>query len=314
MNIGGFGGKAGELKKAKDMAMILLQYYQLLASQLGVQSYPSVRNALAKLRFESEAASTAEEALSAILYYGGLVYETIMSEAKDFYLKEIATLISSDPKVKNFRGVTEIVIRKSVNSDKVEVEDKEGVLSKETVMRIEENPLFHRFISPFRIEISDGKAVVINEDYLRQKVENLRMELYSLKTRLETIASLAGFAPLEGEGITVKIYDAKKKEGEANIIHDSDLRDIVNELFAAGALGVQIGSERIVTHTSIRCVGPVILVNHRPIAVDPVVVKAVGDPEVLSSALKLIEKSLELFGVRIEISKEEKVRLVGYRN
>lgn len=314
MSTEGFGGKIGELKKAKGMAMILLQYYQLLASQLGVQNYPSVRSALAKLRFESESASTAEETLSAILYHGGLVYETIMSEAKNFHLNEIINLLSSDPKIKNFKGDTEIVIKRSPSGDKVIVEDRDGILSQELILRIEENPLFHRVVSPFRIEISDGKVTLLNEDYLKQKVEALRVELYSLKTRLETIASLAGFAPLEGEGITIKIYDAKKREGESSIIHDSDLRDVVNELFAAGALGVQIGNERVVTHTSIRCVGPIILVNHRPVPVDPVVVRAVGDPEVLISALKLIEKSLGLFGIKIEVTKEERIRLVGYRN
>ncbi|KUK14539.1 MAG: hypothetical protein XD52_0173 [bacterium 42_11] len=314
MDIGEFSSRVGELKKAKGMAIILLQYYELLANQFGVQHYPSVRSALAKFRFESESALTAEETLSAVLYYGSLVYETIMREARNYHLNEILKIISSDPNVKNFKGTAEIVIQGTGSGNKVLLEDEKKLLSMESVRKIEENPFFRGAYSSLRIEIDNGNPIIVNEDLLMQKINKLKAELATLRNRLETIASLAGFAPLEGEGIIIRIYDAEKKEGESNIIHDSDLRDVVNELFAAGALGVQIGQERVVTHTSIRCVGPVILVNHRPIPVDPVVIRAVGDPEVLASALELIERSLGLFGIRIEVKKEERVRLVGYRN
>lgn len=313
MDIGGLGGRAAELKKAKGMALILLQYYQLLAKQLGVINHPLVRSAFAKFRFETESAGTAEETTSAILRYGNLVYDTVLKEAKELHLNEIVNLIALEPKVKGFKGITEIVIRRASDGDKVEVEDREGLLSQDTISRIEDILFFRYVSSAFRIEISDGKIAVLTEELLKQRMDSMRMELSNLKNRLEVLSSLAGMAPLEGEGIIVRVYDAKKKEGENYIIHDSDLRDIVNELFAAGALGVQIGGERLVVQSSIRCVGPIILVNHRPIPVDPVVIRAVGDPEVLSSALKLIERSLSLFGIRIEVERSEKLRLVGYR-
>jgi len=314
IDIGGLGGRAAELKKAKGMAVILLQYYQLLANQLGVSNYPSVRSALARLRFETESSSTAEETIGALLHHGSLVYDAILNEAKNHHLREVVNLIASDSKVRVFDGVAEIVIRRAEDGSRVEVEAPRGLLSGETISKIEEIPLFRQISSTFRFEVSQGKVVVLTEDMLKSRLDSLKGEVMSLKSRLDTLASLAGFAPLEGEGIILKVYDAKKKEGEAHIIHDSDLRDIVNELFAAGALGIQVGGERLVVQSSIRCVGPVILVNHRPIPVDPVIIKAVGNPEVLSSALRLIEKSLEFFGIRIEVEKSEKVSLVGYRD
>jgi len=308
-----FGGEAVELKKAKGMAVILLEYYEHLAGQLGVSKSPLVRNALAEFRFETESAPTAQETMSAILYYGQLLHETIVKESRRRQEKEVLKIISSDPGVKDFVGRAEVVIRRS-RDGKIEVVDQSGVLSSKTVSMLKEDPILQNLSSEMRIEISNGKISFLTLDLLEQRLRKLKAEALSLKARLEALESLAGFAPLEGEGVVIKVYDARKEEGESYIIHDSDLRDIVNELFAAGAIGIQIGGERLIVNSSIRCVGPVILVNHRPIAVDPVVIKAVGNPDVLASALKLIEQSLKLFDIKLEVKKEKRVRLVAYRD
>ena len=307
------GGEAAELKKAKGMAVILLEYYELLANQLGVSKAPLVRNALAEFRFETESAPTAQETMSAILYYGRFLHETIVKESRRRQEKEVLRIISLDPGVRDFRDRAEIVIKRS-RDGKITVFDAEGVLTSKTISAIKENPILQGLSSEIRIEIDNGKVSVLTMDLLETRLRKLRTEALSLKARLEALESLAGFAPLEGEGVIIKVYDARKEEGESYIIHDSDLRDIVNELFAAGAVGIQIGGERLIVNSSIRCVGPVILVNHRPIAVDPVVIKAVGNSDVLASALKLIEQSLKLFDIKLEVKKKKRVRLVAYRD
>ncbi len=308
-----FSGDVAELKKAKGMAVILLEYYEHLADQLGVSKSPLVRNALAEFRFETESAPTAQETMSAILYYGQLLHEAIVKESRRRQEKEVLKIISSDPGVKDFMGRSEVVIRRSKDG-KIEVLDQSGILSSKTISALKEDPLLQSLSSEMRIEISNGKVSFLTLDMLEQRLKELKAEAFSLKARLEALESLAGFAPLEGEGVIIRVYDARKEEGESYIIHDSDLRDIVNELFAAGAIGIQIGGERLIVNSSIRCVGPVILVNHRPIAVDPVVIKAVGNPDILASALKLIEQSLKLFDIKLEVKKEKRVRLVAYRD
>ena len=77
-------------------------------------------------------------------------------------------------------------------------------------------------------------------------------------------------------------------------------RDIVNLLFWSGAKGVEVGGKRIIAQSSIRCAGPVLLVNHLPVAVNPVVIRAVGDSDVPVSYTHLAVLTLlvaALFGV-----------------
>lgn len=79
-----------------------------------------------------------------------------------------------------------------------------------------------------------------------------------------------------------------KKEGLADteaILHNTDVLAILNELNKGGAEAVSINSQRIVSATAIRCVGPVILVNGVREA-SPFTIKAIGDPKNLEQTLK----------------------------
>ena len=60
-----------------------------------------------------------------------------------------------------------------------------------------------------------------------------------------------------------------------------------------------------------RCAGPVVLVNQRPIVVNPVVVKAVGDPEALEQAVQEIADRFALLGKRLEVLRTESVSLAA---
>jgi uncharacterized protein YlxW (UPF0749 family) len=78
-------------------------------------------------------------------------------------------------------------------------------------------------------------------------------------------------------------------------------------------LGASVGDQRIVTTSSIRCIGPVILVNYEPIAVDPVIINVVGDSEKLASGLEVIKNTLEAVkGISIEIEFQESITLPAY--
>ena len=91
------------------------------------------------------------------------------------------------------------------------------------------------------------------------------------------------------------------------------VRDILNELNAAGSLGIAVGGERVTAQTAIRCAGPVILVNQRPIAVNPVVIEAVGDANVLASSMSLVRATLlATKGVKLEVDKLDNLTLPAY--
>lgn len=110
-----------------------------------------------------------------------------------------------------------------------------------------------------------------------------------LNQSLQESKMLAGLTEVIGSGITLTLKDNDKPidaPPEALIVHDVDVLRVVNELFAAGAEAIAVNGHRVVSGTSFRCVGPVILVDSVPIA-SPVVIKAIGDPETLVGAMNL---------------------------
>ena len=71
-----------------------------------------------------------------------------------------------------------------------------------------------------------------------------------------------------------------------NLIHDTDINQVVNELRAAGAEAIAVNTQRLVATSAVRTAGPTVLVNNRPEAA-PFVIKAIGDPKTLAGALNI---------------------------
>lgn len=115
----------------------------------------------------------------------------------------------------------------------------------------------------------------------------------ALHTELNDTRFLAGLTSVSGPGVIVTLKDspnppknAPAEEIEQYMIHDYDIRNIVNELKAAGAETVAVNDQRVIATTAIRCVGPAIQVNGIPVN-SPFVIRATGEPNVLETGLKL---------------------------
>lgn len=115
----------------------------------------------------------------------------------------------------------------------------------------------------------------------------------AMNSELQDAKLLAGLTEVQGSGLIVTLKDSMKKIPEADplgptayIIHDLDIRDVTNELRAAGAEAVSVNGQRLISTSAIRCAGPVILVNDVDIAT-PYIIKAIGDPKTLESALRM---------------------------
>lgn len=140
----------------------------------------------------------------------------------------------------------------------------------------------------------------------------------SLEQALNDTKLMAGTVAAKGPGVTIAVKDSPKMvPTEANkeyyIVHDTDLRNVANELFSAGAEVVSINDQRLVANSSIRCAGPVILVNSVEVAA-PYVIKAIGKPDVLENALKLpggLVDDLFLLDM-IEIKKSNELVIKAY--
>ena len=62
------------------------------------------------------------------------------------------------------------------------------------------------------------------------------------------------------------------------IIHDYDIRTILNELKTAGAQAIAINGERVVPMSEQICVGPTIIINDNRYPV-PYIIEAIGEPD-----------------------------------
>ncbi|MBS1707612.1 MAG: DUF881 domain-containing protein [Armatimonadetes bacterium] len=99
----------------------------------------------------------------------------------------------------------------------------------------------------------------------------------------------AGLTEVEGPGITVTLSDSKKSDlpsSEMGTIHDNDIIKVVNELYAAGAEAIAIDNRRLSASSSVRCVGPTVLVDGERIA-SPITIKAIGNPKDLYGGVNI---------------------------
>jgi uncharacterized protein YlxW (UPF0749 family) len=131
----------------------------------------------------------------------------------------------------------------------------------------------------------------------KTKMENSLAEgdtrLKTLNEELQKVKGLAGLTEVKGPGIILVLQDSEKRPQSSRIadapnfiIHDTDLQQAVNELYASGAEAIAINNQRLINRSAIRCVGPTIQVNGVPIT-PPFEIKAIGDANTLCNGLNL---------------------------
>lgn len=168
------------------------------------------------------------------------------------------------------------------------------------------------------LEIAEKELTKIREDGAKNDT--------SASTKEEEITlnnNLLGLTDLEGKGIELTIKDDPNITTENigvlddisnHIVHEQDLRAIVNELKNAGAEAISINDQRITTNTSINCIGNVIKIDDEKIS-SPFVIKAIGFPERMESALNRGGGYLDImddYGIVISLKKLEKVKITKY--
>ena len=139
----------------------------------------------------------------------------------------------------------------------------------------------------------------------------------SSKEDLDYYKLISGFTDVSGEGIIITLNDAEEAETEIYqdyLIHDLDVLRVVNELRVAGAIAISINNERIIATSEQTCAGPTIKINKNRYAV-PFEIKAIGDSDVLYSALKdnIVIQDIELQR-RVTISKNKDIVIPKFSN
>ncbi|MCX7708679.1 MAG: DUF881 domain-containing protein [Clostridia bacterium] len=166
-------------------------------------------------------------------------------------------------------------------------------------------------------DIRELRQTIEESNSLQQaltKVENekniLEQKANALKEQIERNKILSGTADVEGKGVVVTITDGKNSYCDDNL-----LRDVINELVSAGAEAVAVNNERFVSTSEIRTSGGTTLINGRAYS-SPYDIKAIGNPEVLESAIRIrggIAEKLEVFKLELKIQKEEKLFIPKFK-
>lgn len=112
-----------------------------------------------------------------------------------------------------------------------------------------------------------------------------------LSEELEEYKIYVGLTDLKGEGVKVILSDGEGGHIDDRtdltkdaIIHSTDILDIVNLLWLAGAEAVAVNEQRIISTSSIDCIVNTILVNETHIG-PPFIILAIGNKEKLEEFL-----------------------------
>jgi len=100
---------------------------------------------------------------------------------------------------------------------------------------------------------------------------------------------LAGFTEVRGPGVRVTLDDLQLKDKSfptsTSIIHDLDIRQVVDIFRSSGAIAISVNTERIVSTSELTCNGPTVQINKNKYPV-PYVIEAVGDVVLMKKMLE----------------------------
>jgi uncharacterized protein YlxW (UPF0749 family) len=159
-------------------------------------------------------------------------------------------------------------------------------------------------------------------DERQQAVAANTDRLQALRVELERQRLLAGLTPVQGPGVLVTLDDSDAQiplgaDPNAYIIHEYDLRDIVNVLWMAGSEAISINDERLVSNSSIYCLGSTVMVNDTRLS-PPYFIRAVGNPRIQQdylrnpSYLQELKARQRLYELRFDVASLANLTLPGY--
>lgn len=118
--------------------------------------------------------------------------------------------------------------------------------------------------------------------------------LSRMQQELADLEDVAGLRPVAGPGLTVALDDAPRPAGpqvlapgflpEDYIVHQQDLEAVINAMWAGGAEAMMVMDQRIISTSSVKCIGSVLYLQGKRYA-PPYTVSAIGDVDAMLTAL-----------------------------
>ena len=178
-------------------------------------------------------------------------------------------------------------------------------------------------------------ALQKEQDSLKAQLKDLRDRLDEIQGNASTqsgaatelqrqIADLktgAGLTALTGDGVFVQLDDAHTpttpRELDKAICHSTDLTDIVNTAWRGGATAIAINDQRMVSSSSVYCVGSTIMVNGTLLS-PPFNIVAIGPQNGLLSAfddpkqLTDIKQRRDVQGLGFHVTRASAIHVPAY--
>jgi uncharacterized protein YlxW (UPF0749 family) len=168
-------------------------------------------------------------------------------------------------------------------------------------------------VEAYKKEIGDLRTRLAKYETTATKDEGMSQ---LITEELQTSRAALGLVPLRGPGITLEISDStlpaiKGVDAEPFLVHDWDLIQLLNELWADDAEAISVNGQRIVLGSSVICSGRLVQVNHVPISA-PFVFTAIGAVDNLVSGLNIrngVLDTMKGFGLKVKLTAHEQVEL-----
>ncbi|MFT5871320.1 MAG: hypothetical protein ACI8WT_000238 [Clostridium sp.] len=140
--------------------------------------------------------------------------------------------------------------------------------------------------------------------------------LAEIKKEISYNNLILGNSDVEGQGVKITLEDGDDPNMDMNvqIVHDSDIGKVINDLKNAGAESISVNGHRIVYDNYVLCGGPFIYLNGIKI-VTPFYINSIGNQDLLYNYLTLEPtqiKLLKIRSVKVSIVKSNKIKILAY--
>lgn len=188
-----------------------------------------------------------------------------------------------------------------------------------------------KFVEPLTIESLKKNNKKIRE--LREEIISLQKENSDFREKYEEFQELSrsdedfmaflereltkykmllGLCDVKGPGIQIIMYEKESANRPKNsdVIHDSDLLNIINDLRIAGAEAITLNGQRVTDRTEIRCGGPIVRVNGVSKG-SPFIIRAIGDKEKMYAGLTAPDSFAKIIStlnpIEVQVLKKDEI-------
>ena len=217
-------GEKSELSQARNGAELVAGHIARLADGQGFNSNTAVQESIARLQYDLKRARTVDE-VSQALQKGLFETQAVMAREQETMRRDaIVLILGRSPVILGHKGKASVTINRDEAKD-INVMDSSNLVDVATIAELNRSSGLQHAFSSVVVEIDNGQIRIPTQRTLADRVTAQEQEIAALRVETQSLRSSAGFLPLNGPGVRIKLFDAFGGFTEDQIVHDSDVRD-----------------------------------------------------------------------------------------